>query len=236
MRFITPHGHLRRNGPQVSRNAEPAQGFQHQIGDVEFPPALSLAAASRRIMVIVVPTLAECHQRQPKVVAAFVWSIEAARAPQMSQRIDRESAVVQNHCGNHVAPQKRRPSADQGERSAKHHRRDPVVPVQPADLREPEKLTHRTRIVFVEVVGKNPTHMRPPEAAAARRVDISLPIRLPMMQAMMRRPPQDALLRRSSAPGRPLRTGQPGPAYSSGARNNGDNPPSRQTFGWSKSP
>ena len=39
--------------------------------------------------------------------------------------------------------------------------------------------------------------MRPPETAKRGRVDIALPIRLPMMQAMMRRPPQDSLLRRT---------------------------------------
>ncbi len=87
-------------------------------------------------MVIVVPTFTERDQRQPKVVAAFVRSIEAARAPQVGQRIDGEGAVVENDGRNHVAPQKGRPSADQGHDCAKRHRRNPVVPIQPADFRE----------------------------------------------------------------------------------------------------
>src|SRR5271154_2179607 len=67
--------------PQVSHNAGPAQGFEDQVGNVEFPPALSLAAATGGIVVIVVPAFAECNQSEPKIVAAFIGSIEAARAP-----------------------------------------------------------------------------------------------------------------------------------------------------------
>src|SRR5271165_956695 len=171
--------------PHVSHNAEPAEGLEDQVGDIEFPPALSLAAAAGREMVIVVPAFAECDQSEPKVVAAFIRSIEAARAPQVAQRVDGERAVVEHHCRNHIAPEKGRPSTDQSYDCAKRHCRNPVVPVQPTDFRETEEFSHGPRIIIVEVVGDHPTQDRPPETAKCGRVHIPLPIRLPMMQSMM---------------------------------------------------
>src|SRR4051812_21712442 len=51
---------------------QPARGecAQHVVGEVQFPPAKTLACGTGKMMMVVVPAFAECDQREQPVVAA----------------------------------------------------------------------------------------------------------------------------------------------------------------------
>src|SRR5439155_25064513 len=70
-----------------------------------------------------------------------------------------------------------------------------MVLVQPAEFRIDLEVAYQAFVIFVEFVRQNPADMRPPESSADWRVDVVFIVRVTMVVSMMRRPPQDALLR-----------------------------------------
>src|SRR5271165_3717754 len=68
--------------------------------------------------------------------------------------------------------------------------------VQPAQFRILAEVLNQRRVVLVVFVRQDPPNMGPPEATLQRRMDISLPVCVPMMHAMVSGPPEDALLAR----------------------------------------
>jgi hypothetical protein len=61
-------------------------------------------------MMIVVPSLAECDQRDKQVVAAVVLGRETAASEYMRERIHSESAVIEEHCANEESPDQHLPT------------------------------------------------------------------------------------------------------------------------------
>ncbi len=80
-----------------ARDSDPAQHLHSVVGEVHFPPANSLPTGVHELVVIVVPAFAESDQSENKIVAAVIFCLEAARAPNVRQRIDAERAVIQQH-------------------------------------------------------------------------------------------------------------------------------------------
>ena len=114
----------------------------------------------------------------------------------MRQRIDGERVVPQQHGAKTESPDEQMPSADQPHRSAEHGGRHGVVLVQPAQLGEFRKVADIIHARFIVFVRENPADVRPEKAEERRRMQIQLLVRIAVMVAVMRRPPQHALLRR----------------------------------------
>ena len=66
--------------------------------------------------------------------------------------------------------------------------------VQPAQFWILTEVLDQSGIVTIVVIGQYPSDVGPPETALPGRVYIALPVGMLMMNAMVRRPPQDALL------------------------------------------
>ena len=89
---------------QVPHDAAPREYAKHVVGDVDLVPEEPLPRRAGIVMVIVVPAFAERQDREPEVVAAVVAGREATRSDGVSDRIDRVSAVVENHGRDEEAP------------------------------------------------------------------------------------------------------------------------------------
>jgi hypothetical protein len=62
------------------------------------------------MVMIVVPSLAECDQGDKPVVSAVVFSRETPASEYVSERIHRESAVIKEHCANEESPHQHLPT------------------------------------------------------------------------------------------------------------------------------
>ena len=96
--------HVGRDRLEVADQAQQRHRAQAQVGEVELPPGEALARRAREMVVVVVPALAEGDQRQEGVVAAVVAGGEAARAPEMRQRIDGDRGMEQHDRRHEEAP------------------------------------------------------------------------------------------------------------------------------------
>src|SRR5205085_4573580 len=72
IRIVSALQLLRRHRLEIPDDAERGEQAQRVVGDVDFPPVEALARRAREVVVVVVPALAECDQREPEVVAAGV--------------------------------------------------------------------------------------------------------------------------------------------------------------------
>src|SRR5271163_820938 len=182
---------------QIPHQPAPRKQFQRVISDVDLPPIKSLARRSHKVMVVVVPPLAQGQQREQPVVAARVRCLVAPRTEKMRKRIDRKRVVPDQHGAQAKPPNEQRPSANQKDNRSQHHRRHMVILVQPAQFRIFRKVAdvfQRRNIIFV---GDEPSHVRPQESEERRRMHIQILIRVPVMVPVMSRPPQHSLLRGS---------------------------------------
>src|SRR6266568_5226062 len=58
----------RAEGPQLRDDAHPAQRGEDPVSEIDLPPAKSLQATARRVVVIVVPAFAEGDDREQEIV------------------------------------------------------------------------------------------------------------------------------------------------------------------------
>ena len=80
---------------QIPHQANPAQGTEDGVSDVQLPPEETLVGRTLVMMVVVVPALAQGDQRQPEVVAALIDRGIPTPAEEMAERVDGEGAVIQ---------------------------------------------------------------------------------------------------------------------------------------------
>src|SRR6185295_18357745 len=73
--------------------------------------------------------------------------------------------------------------------------RQEIPSLQPANLREPREIRDAGEVRPAVATGEDPAHVRPPEAALDRRMDVLRLVRVPVVLAVMSRPPEDAFLR-----------------------------------------
>src|SRR6185436_10491221 len=109
---------------------------------------------------------------------------------------DRKSSVIQDHGAGEEPDNQPLPAERKETESAKHHRRNQVPPIEPAEFRVARKIFDRFPISGVIHIANHPAHMRPPETILPRRVDVALLIGVLVVATMMCRPPQRPLLRR----------------------------------------
>src|SRR5256885_15549504 len=65
---------------EVPDEAEPGEGFERVISDVNFPPEEALTGAGHVMVMIIVPAFAEGHESEEPVVAAGVRRLVTARS------------------------------------------------------------------------------------------------------------------------------------------------------------
>jgi len=180
---------------EVADEAEPGEELQAIVGEIDLPPVEALAGGGHEIVMVVVPAFAESHQGEQPVVLAGVGGREAAIAENVRKRIDGECAVPEEDGAQEKAPDEQRPGTNEPQGYGQNGWREHVVLVQPAEFREFGEVADVVIARVVVAVGKNPADVRPPEAEERRRVQVLLQIGIPVMMAMMRRPPENALLR-----------------------------------------
>ena len=101
----------------------------------------------------------------------------------------------------HGAPEKTddqsRPSADQQAQRAERDRGNQLESMQPHQFRIAGEIGDLDQVGLVMPPGKNPSQMAVQETLVAGRMHVAFGVGMQMMVAMLRRPPQDALLRRA---------------------------------------
>src|SRR6266849_4329832 len=181
---------------EVPHDAEPGENLQRVVGYVNFPPEEALARRSHEVVMIVVPAFAEREQRQQPVVLAGGTGFVAARTEKMRERIDGEGVMPQQYRAQAEAPDEQRPSADQPQHHAERDGRNYMLSVHPAKLEKLGKVSDIFGARVVVFIRDDPADMGPEESEKSGRMQIQFLVRMPVMMAVMRRPPEHALLRR----------------------------------------
>src|SRR5256885_16720607 len=120
---------------KVPNEAEPGEGFQRVISDVDFPPEKALAGAGHVMVMIVVPGFAEGHKSEEPVVAAGVRGLITARTEKMRKRIDGESVMPEERGAEAEAPEDERKAADEKKRDDENGWGNEIGFVEPAKFR-----------------------------------------------------------------------------------------------------
>ena len=186
---------------------EPGHHLEQVIGDVDFPPVEALARRARVVVVIVVPALAERDQREEPVVAARVAGLVALLAEHVRQRVDGVRAVRAQHRRHEEAPdqhlpavgvQARRPllqrHAEEEHADGEQHRHDDVEAVEPAQLGEVHEIAHALQVRRETFLRQEPAHVGAHEAVLDGRVRVLRLVRILVVIAMMRGPPDGPAL------------------------------------------
>src|SRR5882672_4112201 len=124
--------HVRRDFAEVANQAAPRECFQCVVGDVNFPPEEALTRAGHVMVMIVVPALAERHERQEPVVAAGVRGLVTARSEKMRELIDTKGVVPKKRGAQAETPEKKRKASDEQQCDGQRGRRNEIVFVEPA--------------------------------------------------------------------------------------------------------
>ncbi len=146
------------------------------------------------------PAFAHRDEREEEVVLAVVRGLVATRADHVRERVDRERAVPEQ-ARRHEEPRERPPTGvaetttNQPHAEAERERRNEEPFVEPAELRILEEVLHLVLVGVFEFRREDPADVAPPETVDLRGVNVARLIALPVVQAVMRGPPDDALLR-----------------------------------------
>ena len=146
-------------------------------------------------MVVVVPALPAGVERDERIVAAGVRRLGgvASGAPDVSQAVDRESRVPEQHCREEEADDEPTPTPYQEAPHSECPDANCVPFLNETQLREAFEVLHvlvdRGRVLVTE----DPEHMRPPEPLR-RGMGITLSVAVAMVVDVVGRPPQCSLL------------------------------------------
>ena len=94
-------------------------------------------------------------------------------------------------------PDEQVPAADQPDHRSQDYGRDHVIFIQPAQLGKFCEIADVVEARVVVFIGHDPADVRPEKSKQCGRMKVQFLIGMAMMMAMMRRPPQYALLRRA---------------------------------------
>src|SRR5689334_12276226 len=128
-------------------------------------------------MVVVVPALPQRHQREPSIVAAGIGRLVAARAPNVSERIDGKRCM--RHCAsrNHVAPQETVPAPQRYRQRHPPEDAEVIAAIQKPQLGVARKITNPLEIALLVLGPKPPSDVRVPETLLLRAVKVERSIR-----------------------------------------------------------
>src|SRR5256885_2021136 len=180
---------------EVPDEAEPGEGFEGVVSDVDFPPEEALAGAGHVMVMIVVPAFAEGHESEEPVVAAGVRGLVTARTEKMRERIDGEGVMPEERGAEAEAPEDERKAADEKKRGNENGWGNEIVFVEPAKFGKFGEVADVVDPRADVLVGHNPAEMRPEKTEERGGMEIVFLIGEAMMMAMVSGPPENAFLR-----------------------------------------
>ena len=152
------------------------------------------------VVVVVVPALAHGHEREDEAVLAVVGRRVAAPPEHVGERVDGEGAVPEQRPSRRASPRRApttpparkspTPSATGGTRKQRSSQRSSGYASEILDL---------ALVGRVVLARDDPAHVAPPEAVELGRVHVAGQVGVLVVRAVVRRPPDHALLRRSSS-------------------------------------
>ena len=158
---------------------------------VDLIPPESMPGRSRVSVVVVVPALSECEQRDPPIVRRMITRGKWTGTPQVRRGIDEPCGVQADYRAQKNAPEQERKSTNCEEDDAQHNHWDVIVfrnPNLKLVLRKIGNVTSESgRVVMHGLSHQNPTDMGPP-LAIDRRVRIAFLVGELVMNAMRRHP------------------------------------------------
>jgi hypothetical protein len=149
-------------------------------------------------MVVVVPSLAICQERNPPQIGRPVARDVRAVAPHVTGRIHQPSGVQDEHRANEPAPDQPAHPAGQVEPKEKQKRKNEVPPLEPHMNRDLAKVRTPFLVILERVLRfiidfHPPGHVRPQEAPK-RRVRVVFLVRMRMVLAVIGNPADRAAL------------------------------------------
>ena len=112
---------LGRGVDHVLGDAEPFEQHDYVIGEIEFPPLVTVCCTTRKRVVIVVPPFAIAGESDNQVVAALVGEFVVTVAPKVSYRVDGPGSMPDEHRANEDTPhQQARPQLNPSRQIACH--------------------------------------------------------------------------------------------------------------------
>ena len=182
------------NLAEIPDQAQPREGFESVVGDIDFPPEEALAGGGHEMVVIIVPAFTEGEEGQEPVVFAGVRRFVTDGAKEVGERIDGEGVVPEQNRAQAERPEEEREAANQIETGAQDCGRNEVIFVEPAELGKFGEVGDVVEARIVVAVGDDPANVGPEEAEKRRGMDVVVLIGEAMMMTMMGGPPEDAFL------------------------------------------
>lgn len=157
---------------------------------------------------VVMPTLPEREKGKDPVVPTVVPGAESSSSERMRQRINGVGGVIESNGRDTESPHKnlqtvcaelwrqgleRRSGSE--EQGSKANGRHPVVAVKPSKFGILGEVSHVPGWRLVSLSRHEPEQMAPEKSLLPRRVQIRLLIRVPVVVAVVSRPPERAALR-----------------------------------------
>ena len=183
---------------QVAHDVEGGEPLQQVPGGVEFPPTESLAHRGGQVVVVVVPALTAGDDGDDERVPAGVRCGVAAAADDVGHRVDEEGAVPQQDGRQEEADQQAAPAEEQERGDPEGPRSDPVVLLQPAQFGVGGEVLDAVEVRLLVLGRQDPADMAPPEPFTGR-VHVAVEIGVAVVDPMVARPPEGALLDRHGA-------------------------------------
>ncbi len=149
-----------------------------------------MVGARHVVVMVVVPAFAHRQKCEPEVVAARVFRRVTPTSPDVRERVDRERRVQKHACGHDVSPQEPVEAKGQREADAEGKGADEMVTIEPAQLGISREVGNDVGASFFVFATKPPTDVRVPKSASCGTVQITLGVRVFVVQTMRSRPPQ----------------------------------------------
>lgn len=204
--------HFLRNPADLPYNAHPAKHPQNIIRNIDLPPIEPLPGRALVIVMIIMPSLPKCHQRQPHTVLRFITGIVARLPKFVHQGVDGERSMKQQYRRKKEPDEQRGQSGGPVEppgpvhfipnevnNNSQDQRRHKMILIQPEQLlmlHIPDQLKPRRLMLR----SHDPSDMRIPETVDLRRMRVLRCIAVLVMDAVIGCPPKRSLLKRGLRP------------------------------------
>ena len=202
--------HPVRDRLEVSRQTNFGHQPKYPESGIKLPFPETLTNRSGKEVMVVVPTFSKCNQGDPCIVAAIVAGLESFLSKHVSDRVDRESGMVENYRRYQESPGQPLPTRRLKvgcrplrftEQIATAGQRDDWYPVELVDETQFRKLQPVGN--FLQVGGQGvfshkPVDVTPEKTLALRGMHVVVGVRVAMMHAMVSGPPKRSPLTRAT--------------------------------------
>ena len=211
-----------RRRPEIPDQTERRECAQPAVGEIDLAGAKPVARRGREAVVVVVPAVAERRERDPEVVPALVAARVALGPEAVAERVHGKGHVVEQRPCSRRSP--RRGAGVRRARRARRRARGGAATGKRSRKRSSGKRAKSWIAASVRLAvapAEQPSHVRPPEAAA-RRVDVAVACRSGGGGGGDGRPTRADRAAPATRRARRARTGRCGWCGRSDARSSGD--------------